>query len=167
MSIFYVAIATFHAPSDNSGPNGMRREYVRATPSWRNGAARYDCVFINTGADAQGMRGLDVARVLAFFSFSFDGEEYQCALIHWFSCISTVPDQDAGMWAVEPELDIDENPHLAVVHVDCIYRAAHLMPAYRTNRYISRSLTMDDTLDCFKRFYVNKFIDYHAFGIAS
>jgi hypothetical protein len=166
ISIVYSAISTFRAPSDISNVNSLRREYIRATPSWRNGAARYDCVFLNTDPTMEGMRGLEVARVLAFFSFIFNGEEYQCALIHWFCRIDSEPDQDTGMWIVEPEFNIDEQPHIAIVHVDSIYRAAHLIPVFRTNRYICRSLSMHDTLDTFKEFYVNKFVDHHAFEIA-
>jgi hypothetical protein len=166
ISIFYSATSTFRAPSDISGVNGMRREYIRATPSWRNAAPRYDCIFINTNPEMEGMRGLEVARALAFFSFVFDNIEYQCALIHWFCRVGLEPDQDTGMWVVEPEFDADENPHIAIIHVDSIYHAAHLIPAYRTNQYISRFLTMHDTLDTFKEFYINKFADHHAFEIA-
>jgi hypothetical protein len=165
ISIFYSAISTYRAPSDISGINSMRREFIRSTPSWRNGAARYDCVFLNTNPEKEGMRGLEVARVLAFFSFIFNEEEYQCALIHWFCRIKSEPDEHTGMWIVEPEFNTDE-PHIAIVHVDSIYRAAHLIPVYQTSSYISRSLTMHDTLDTFKQFYVNKFVDHHAFEIA-
>ena len=164
--IFYSAISTFRASSDISGFNSLRREYIRATPSWRNGAARYDCVFLNTDPEIEGMCGLEVARVLAFFSFVFSDEEYQCALIHWFCRVDSEPDQDTGMWIIEPEFNIDEQPLIAIVHVDSIYCAAHLIPVYQTNRYISRSLSMHDTLDTFKQFYVNKFVDHHAFEIA-
>jgi hypothetical protein len=67
ISIFYSASATFRAPSDPSGPSSMRREYIRATPSWRKGHPRYDCIFINTQPELAGMRGLGVARVFLFF----------------------------------------------------------------------------------------------------
>ena len=46
IEVFNSAIATFHAPSDISGIAGMRREHIRAMPSWRNGPARYDTVLI-------------------------------------------------------------------------------------------------------------------------
>jgi len=164
--IFYSAVVTFRAPSDSHGINGMRREYIRATPSWRGGAARYDCAFINSNPEIDGMCGLEVAHVLTFFSFSYNAQEYPCALIHWFSCIGTGPDETTGLWMVEPEFDEDKDPHIAVVHVDSIYRAAHLVPVYQTGQYISRTLTMHDTLDTFSRFYVNKYVDYHAFEIA-
>ena len=164
--IFYSAVATFRAPSDSNGVNGMRHEYIRATLSWRGGPSRYDCIFINSDPEIEGMRGLEVARVLTFFSFFYNAQEYQCALIHWFSCIGTGPDETTGLWMVEPEFDDDKEPHLAVVHVDTIFRAAHLVPVYQTSRFIPRSLTMHDTLDTFSRFYVNKYVDYHAFEIA-
>src|SRR6202034_801064 len=44
IEVFNSAIATFRAPSDISGITGMRREHIRAMPSWRNGPARYDTV---------------------------------------------------------------------------------------------------------------------------
>ena len=72
----------FRAPSDISGINGMHREYIRATPSWRKEGPQYDCIFLNTNSDMEGMYGLEVAHVLAFFSFFFGDKEYQCA--HWF-----------------------------------------------------------------------------------
>ena len=67
ISIFYNASMTFRAPSDPSGPSGMRHEYICATPSWRNGHARHDCIFINAQPELVGMRGLEVARVFLFF----------------------------------------------------------------------------------------------------
>jgi len=166
VSIFYSATATFRAPSDISGINGMCREYIRATPSWRQEAARYDCVFVNSVPEFQGMSGFEIARVLTFFSVVHDGVEYQCALIHWFSCVGTGPDENTGFWIVEPDFGDDEKPYIAIIHVDSIFRAAHLLPVYRTNSYTKRSLTMHNTLDTFKQFYVNRFVDYHAFEIA-
>jgi len=74
------ARATFHAPSDISGIDGMRREHIRAVKSWRKGPGRYDTIFVNTDSSSDGMRGLDVARVRLFFSISHDGVEYPCAL---------------------------------------------------------------------------------------
>jgi hypothetical protein len=161
ISIFYSATASFYAPSDISGINGMHREYIRATPSWRQGPARYDCIFVNSG-DESDMHCLEIARIL---SFEHENQDYECALIHWFGHDGTRPDENTGFWVVEPEFCHNGKPHLDIIHVDSIYRAAHLLPVYRTNQFISRSLTMHDALDTFKIFYVNKFVDYHAFGV--
>jgi len=166
VSIFYNATATFRAPSDFSGIRSMRREYIRATPAWRNGRPRYDMVFLNSDPSQEGMRGLEVARVMIFFSFVHEGKQYPCALIHWFSRIGEEPDEDTGLWVVKPEFYDNGKPHIAIIHVDTICRAAHLIPVY-PSQFIRRSLTMHDTLDVFREFYVNKFVDYHAFQIAS
>jgi hypothetical protein len=163
--IFYSATATFRAPSDASGITGMHREYIRATPSWRQGPPRYDCIFVNS-ADDTGTHRLEIARVMVFFSVVLEDEECQCALIHWFSRPDSQPDKDTGLWVVEPDFEDDRNPLLAVIHVDSIYRAAHLLPVFKTNQFTSRALTMHETLDTFKQFYINKYVDYHAFAIA-
>ena len=71
------------------------------------------------------------------------------------------------MWMVEPDVRSDGSRLLAVVHIDTIYRAAHLMPAYHTARFIDHSLDMHDSLDFFSLFYINKFADHNTFEIAS
>jgi hypothetical protein len=68
---------------------------------------------------------------------------------------------------VEPEVREDGRPHVAIIHLDSIFRAAHLTPAYRTSDFVRRSLTMHDTLDEFTTFYVNKLVDHHALDIVS
>lgn len=151
--VVYSAVATFRAPSDIGGTNGMRHEHIRATPSWRQEKARYDCIFINSNANLDGMGGLEVGRVLAFFTFMHLDTEYLCALIHWYSLVGMQPDEDGY-------------PHLAIIHVDSIYRAAHLIPVYQDVGFIDKNLTLHDSLDAFDIFYVNKFVDHHAFEIA-
>jgi hypothetical protein len=112
------------------------------------------------------MRGLEVAQVFLFFSsISHRATLYPCALVQWFSVIGDKPEEETGLWMVESELDEDGFPNLVIIHIDTILRAAHLIPAYRTSTTVDRSLTMHDTLDEFKVFYVNKYVDHHAFEI--
>jgi hypothetical protein len=87
VTIYPSAVATFHAPSDISGIGGMRRECIRAVKSWRKGPGHYDTIFVNTDPSMDGMQGLEVAHVRLFFSFSYEGVKYPCALVHWFSCV--------------------------------------------------------------------------------
>jgi hypothetical protein len=69
---------------------------------------------------------------------------------------------------VEPAFHEDHHPYLAIIHLESIFRAAHLLPVYNnTSSFIRQSLIMHDTLNTFKVFYVNKFVDHHAFEIAS
>jgi hypothetical protein len=161
ITIYPSALATFHAPSDISGIGGMRRERIRALKSWRKGAGRYDTIFVNTDSSADGMRGLDVARVRLFFSFSHHGVEYPCALVRWFSRVGDSPDDHTGMWVVQRD---DEGSPPSIIHLDSVVRAAHLLPVFGPER-VSTTLSFTDTLDTFTRFYVNKFVDHHAFEI--
>ena len=159
--VFPSAIATFYAPGDPSGTGGMRREWIRATPSWRNGPARYDCAYVVMDPELEGFRGLHVVRVRLFFSFTFENKVFPCALAEWYVPVGDEPDEVTGMWAVEPELDEDGQRPCEVIHLDTILRSAHLTPIYGS-RLIPRMLEPWQTLDAFQSYFANKWIDYHA-----
>ena len=161
------AISTFHAPSDISGVGGMRRERIRAVTSWYNRSPWHDCAFVQTDSDPtlRGMRGLDIARIRLFFSFHYDKTFYPCALVHWYSHIGDGPDENTGMWVVEPDRDPDGSPREAVIHLECILRGAHLIGVYGDG-LLPCGVTADNSLDSFNSYFVNKFIDHHAFEIA-
>ncbi|KAG2082072.1 hypothetical protein BD769DRAFT_1633463 [Suillus cothurnatus] len=55
-AFFNSACSTFYALSNC--------KHICACPVWRNEAPRYDCVFVNTDADTEGMGGMDVAQVM-------------------------------------------------------------------------------------------------------
>ncbi|KAG1886072.1 hypothetical protein F4604DRAFT_1877994 [Suillus subluteus] len=135
LRVFNSAAATFYAPSDPSG------------------------------IDAEGMRGLEVARVICFFSFNHNWEVYPCALIHWFEKIGNDPDENTGMWMVAPSFHKDGSKNIAVIHIETIFHAAHLIPIYGSE-YIPHTLKFYHSLDTFHSFYVNKYADHHAFEIA-
>jgi hypothetical protein len=167
LSVYASAVAIFHAPSDLSGIGGMRHERIRAVSSWRRGPAQYDCVFIKTKLFPvpEGMRGLDIGRIRLFFSFNHGGVEYPCALIHRYSRVGNTPDVETGMWIVEPDVDAAGLPTMAVIHLNTIIRAAHLLGVCGA-AFLPKELSFNDSLDAFHNYYVNKFIDHHAFEIA-
>ncbi|KAI6103788.1 hypothetical protein EV401DRAFT_2019548 [Pisolithus croceorrhizus] len=82
------------------------------------------------------MYGLDIVRILAFFSFVSQSKRYR-------RC-----------------------PSIGIIHVDTLYRTAHLIPLYAT-RPVSRNLKPHHSYDSFTAFYINKFIDHHAFSLLS
>ncbi|KAF8443671.1 hypothetical protein L210DRAFT_3643262 [Boletus edulis BED1] len=167
ISVYNSAVATFYAPSDISGVNGMRREYIRSCPSWRQAYPRHDCTFVTTDSDLKGMEGLDVVRILAFFSFTLHGERFPCAVVHWF-VRSDGPDPDTGMWIAQPGFNTHHQRNISIIHIDSIYRAAHLIPIYGTQSIPSEPLIQPHhSYDIFRAFYINKFADHHAFEIAS
>ncbi|KAG1893112.1 uncharacterized protein F5891DRAFT_963491 [Suillus fuscotomentosus] len=165
ISVFNSASSRFYAPSDLSGIGGMRVEHIRSCPIWRNEYQRHDCVFVNTDSSLPGMQGLEVARVCAFFSFRYRGRLYPCALISWFDKVGDAPDEDTGMWIVRPGFGADSAPGYAVIHIDSIYRAAHLIPMYGV-QFVPRELKFYHSYDAFQAYYVNKYADHHAFEIA-
>ncbi|KAG0691819.1 hypothetical protein DFH29DRAFT_986097 [Suillus ampliporus] len=136
ISVFNSASSRFYAPSDLSGIGGMHVEHICSCPSWRNEHLRHDCVFVNTDSSLPGMQGLEVARVCAFFSFRYRGEIYPCVVICWFDKVGNAADEDTG---------IDEH---AIIHVNAIYRAAHLIPVYGTD-FLPLGLKYYDLYDAF------------------
>ncbi|KAH9835642.1 uncharacterized protein C8Q71DRAFT_762915 [Rhodofomes roseus] len=161
VTVYPSAVATFYAPGDPSGTGGMRREWIRATPSWRKGPARYDCAYVTHDPALAGFRGLHAVRVRLLFSFTFIGTFYSCALVEWFIPVGDEADDVTGMWVVEPEIDEDGRRPCEIIHLDTVLRAAHLPPVYG-DQFIPRDLTAEETLDAFRAYYVNKFVDYHG-----
>lgn len=143
----------------------MRREFIRATPAWRKKHPRYDCIFVSNGKDQPGILGMDIARVRSLISFRYDGRRYECALVHWYTRIGNAPDEDTGMWIVRPTFLRGRRPSLAVIHVESIFRAAHLIGVTKGQRIDLVDLEYHRSLDVFNRFYVNKYIDHHAFEL--
>jgi hypothetical protein len=111
------------------------------------------------------MRSLDVVRILALFSFSHHGELYPCALVRWF-VRGDEPDEDTGMWTVQPGFNNRQQPDMSIIHLDTIYRVAHLIPVYG-NQPVLLGLGPHNSYDGFRFYYINKFADHHAFEIAS
>ena len=107
------------------------------------------------------MSNLLVACVLLFFSFSFYNKPHHCALVHWFSVFGDRPDPDNGMWVVTPNF-FSGARNLSAIHIDSIFRAAHLLPIFDTTP-MPQTFDYTRTLDSFQSFYVNKYVDYHSY----
>ena len=54
IKVFHSTGATFVSPSDPHGIGCVRRELIRATPSWYRGPAHYNTVFVNTISKPKG-----------------------------------------------------------------------------------------------------------------
>lgn len=96
----------------------MRSECIHTTPHWRKEGPHYDTVFVNTNSGEDGMCGLNVACVKQFFSFNCQGCVYLCAAIQWYSCCGDEPDEDTGMWIVEPDICKDSKCVTHIIHLD-------------------------------------------------
>ena len=160
--VFHSATATFCAPSDQSGVGGMRREIIHATPSWQGGPPHYDCVYVaKGGVETEGFRSLLVGRVCLFFSCVHAGHRYSCALLDWFIPIADEPNELTGMWIVVLEVDNNGRRVQSVVALDSVVQGAHLIGVYG-REFIPVDLHFSESLDAFKAYYVNKYIDHQA-----
>ncbi|KAI0357042.1 hypothetical protein OH77DRAFT_1531956 [Trametes cingulata] len=161
LGVYHSAAAVFYAPSEVSGPGGMHRELIRSNPSWYGQYPRYDTVLVNVDPTQPGMRGMLVARVRLFFSFTFDYQKYPCAFVEWFAPQDDAPDPVTGMWTVVPEMVGGERV-TGVIHLDSIVRACHLMPVFGSTS-MPYNCHFSNSLDAFKAYYVNRYVDYHAY----
>jgi hypothetical protein len=160
VSVHHSATARFYAPSDLCGTGGMHRERIRSAPSWQGRYARRDTVLVVTDPEQPGMLGMAVGRVFLFFSFTFRDVLYPCALIHWFEYVGREPDADTGMWMVRPERESNGRPCYAVIHINSIQRAAHLIPVYGPGS-VPDSIQFFHSLNVFRSYYVNSYADHH------
>jgi hypothetical protein len=160
ISVFHSAVARFYAPSDLCGAGGMYRERIRSNPNWRGEYARYDTMFVETNAELYGMPGMAIGRARLFFSFKFRGKVHSCALIHWLVPFGE-PDEDTGMWVVRPEYQANGRRTLSIIALDCVARAAHLLPVYGSS-FLPEDFHFSDSLDAFLAYFVNPYIDHHS-----
>ncbi|KAL0564347.1 hypothetical protein V5O48_017700 [Marasmius crinis-equi] len=162
VDIFHSAVAKFFAPSDTAGIRGMHRERIRACPSYF-GSPRFDMVAVLIDHSRKGFQGMSAARIIRFFSFKDEGTSYQCALVHWFNTYGRSRDTETGMWVVQPAYRdaARRRPHLAVIHVDTLFRGLHLVPMYGSQP-VPSAVKFHQSLDLYTAFYVNKYADYHA-----
>jgi hypothetical protein len=158
--VFHSVIARFFAPSDLCGAGGMYQERIRSNPNWRNEYARYDTVFVQTGPGHGRMKDMVIGRARLLFSFTSGGKCYPCALVEWF-IPGDEPDEDTGMWVVMLELQHNGRRTLAIIHLDCIARAAHLIPVFGPSS-VPDDVNSSDSLDIYHAYFVNNNIDHHC-----
>jgi hypothetical protein len=113
---FVGTISVYYSPSDLCSAGGMYRECIHSNPDWHGGYAELD-----------GMLGMAIGCTLLFFSFKFRAHKYSCALIHWLTLLDQ-PDEDTGMWVVQPEFEGNGCRTLSIIHLDCVVRKCTFSP---------------------------------------
>ncbi|KAI0085808.1 hypothetical protein BDY19DRAFT_986896 [Irpex rosettiformis] len=160
VSRFQSGRVTYYAPTEDCGSSGMHQEIIRSHARWRNSYARYDTVLLQNGEDDGPMHGMLVGRVLSFLRFTHDAVEYNTALVQWYMPIHEHVDEVTGMWVVKPEVHHRQRT-VGLTHVETIVRGCHLIGVYG-REHVPKDFHFSQTLDAFRLFYVNHFIDYHA-----
>ncbi|KAJ7797429.1 hypothetical protein B0H14DRAFT_3887096 [Mycena olivaceomarginata] len=103
--------------------------------------------------------GLVIGRVQHFLSFGFADRVYECALVKWLVPVGDTPDPDTGMWVVKPERERGALT-MAIINLDAVAGAAHLLPVYGTTA-LPENFHFSDSLDAFDRYFVNPYADHH------
>ncbi|KIM55301.1 hypothetical protein SCLCIDRAFT_134944 [Scleroderma citrinum Foug A] len=136
---------------------------IHATPSWQGGHLCYNCVFVAKGGmDTDDFHSLLVARVCLFFSCVHTGHLYSCALVNWFVPIAEELDELTGMWVMAPAVDNDRHCIQLVILLDSVVQGVHLIGVYGSELIPVDLHKFSESLDAFKAYYVNKYIDHHA-----
>jgi len=158
ISMFHLAVAMFHAPSDLSSTHGLRYKRICSTPSWRGLEPHCNCTFIIEDDMVSEMRGMAIIRIILFFSFEYEGVYYPCTLVEWFRKVQCDP--ITGMWVVHPDI-MHGRCKQSVLHLDVFYQGAHLIPVYGKEK-LPLGFHFSYSLNAFCAFYVNKYVDHHA-----
>jgi len=156
----------------------MRKEWIQAVSCWRGSHPQFDTMLLkpnsesdskSTSNDKPTINSFSIAQVWLFFSFKHNQAFYECALVHNYQVVNPSPDEITGMAIVKRAMR-RSLPRARVVPLNDILRAVHLIPVFSQlgTKHIPKKYKHEDTLNdhkLFKQFYVNKFIDHHAFEI--
>ena len=135
---------------------------VRDTRQGSTTASRHDSVLVATDSATSGFSSMQVACVRLFLSVHHLHKSIPCALVNWFITEGNRPDPVMGMWVVKPQYTANNRPTSSIIHLNSILRGIHLLPIHK-KRMVAQGQTYSRSLDSYKQFYVNKYIDYHAF----
>ena len=160
-SVFDSAVATYYLPSDTLGQAGFFRERIRATATQNPTIPRHDCVLVATDAMSSGFASTQVARIRLLLSITHLGAAIPCALVDWFILEGNKPDPVTGLWVVKPEYTRNNRHFSSIIHLDSVLRGIHLLPVHK-KCMVTQPHSHSRSLDTYRRFYVNKYIDYHA-----
>ncbi|KAG0702148.1 hypothetical protein DFH29DRAFT_805385, partial [Suillus ampliporus] len=66
---------------------------------------------------------------------------------------------------VAPSSNDDGTPDISIIHIDCIFHTAHLVPLYGAN-FLPCEIGPHDSYNVFCAFYINKYADHHSSEVA-
>ena len=164
-SVFDSAVATYYLPSDTLGQTGFYRERIHAKSTCNQGGSavpQYDCVLVAVGAMPSGFSSMQVAYVCLLLSIAHLNTVIPCALVDWFISEGNRPDPITGMWTIKPQYTANNRHSSSIIHLDSVLRGIHLLPVHK-KRVVAQVHSYSRSLDSYRRFYVNKYIDYHVF----
>ena len=74
----------------------MYLELIHLNFSWHGEGAHHDTVFVTTNLDHDGFWGMCAGGVYLLFLFVYEGVDYHCALVHWFTPVGDSIHKETG-----------------------------------------------------------------------
>ena len=107
---------------------------------------------------------LAIIRVWCFFNFKYQTVYFLYVVVQWFSYVIDGCDPDTELYLVTPSTNDDGTPDTSIIHIDCIFHTAHLIPIYNTN-FLSYEITSHNNYNIICIYYVSKYMDHYAFEV--
>lgn len=141
--------------------DGILKQIARCTGEWRSAGPCHDTVLVGH-ADGRG-NGLDrfeVCRLHLLFKFqdrdiSENPEKHELAYVQWF--------QKKSHHKLNQMVMVELTESFSVISVESIYRPIHLIPKFDIQNDLKTTLANHKAPDNFREFYINSYIDRHAF----
>jgi hypothetical protein len=137
------------------------KQIARCTPEWHNTGVRYDNVLVgHPDGPGNGLDRFEVCRLLLLFKFQDrdieeNPEQYELAYIQWF--------RKKSHHKLNQMLMVELTETFDVISVESIYHPIHLVPKFEIQDDIKTTVAHHKTSDDFREFYINSYIDQHAF----
>ena len=141
--------------------DAILKQIVRSTVQWHNSGARRDAVLIgHPDGPVNGLDRFEVCRLHLLFKFqdrdiTENPEQYELAYIQWFRKKSHHKLNHMVMVELTEAFD--------VILVESIYHPIHLIPKFDIQDNYKRKMAHREAPDDFQKFYINSYIDRHAF----
>ena len=123
---------------------------------------QHDCVLVAMNTTSPGFSSTQVACIHLLLLITHLDMVIPCALMDWFILEGNKPDPTTGMWVVKPEYTQNNWHFSSIIHLNSVLRGIHLLPVHKKCMVI-QAHSHSRSLDIYRRFYMNKYIDYHAF----
>jgi len=137
---------------------------ARCTNNWQKGRFRRDAVLVgDADGDGNGLDRFEVAQLCLLFKFYYDRNEstenreaYELAYVQWFR---KKPRHDINYMVI-----VELTDKFDVISVDDIYRPMHLIPKFEIAINLRTTTANRVDAEKYREFYVNSYIDYHAYN---
>ena len=141
--------------------NGILKHIARCTNKWQNASPCHDTILVGyADGPGNGLDRFEVCRLHLLFKFqdcdiTENPEQYELAYIQWF--------QKKYHHKLNQMVIVELTEKFDVILIESIYCPIHLMPKFDIQNDLKTTIANHKSPDDFREFYINSYIDRHAF----